>query len=91
MTDGRGYELADATYPLPVDAGVTIPEEIRCLVDAGWAWDGNKLVHPEDKSFGECIRSVDSSKIGDARASRRRNRAGRARGTREEQRMRGGQ
>src|SRR4051812_44598931 len=65
MTDGRGYELADATYPLRVDAGVTIPEEIRCLVDTGWTWDGNKLVHPGDKDIWRMYTKVDSSKIGD--------------------------
>ena len=37
MTHGQGYELEDSTHPL-VDVagpGVTILEEIRCLVDAG--------------------------------------------------------
>ena len=46
MTDGKSYELAEATYPLAVAGGteVTILEEIRCLLDAGWTWDGDKLV-----------------------------------------------
>jgi hypothetical protein len=30
-------------------AGVTIGEEIQCLLAAGWTWDGDKLVHPRDK------------------------------------------
>ncbi len=28
---------------------VSIGDEIRCLLDAGWTWDGDKLVHPEHK------------------------------------------
>lgn len=67
MTRESAYELADATYPLVVDAGVTILEEIRCLVDAGWSWDGNKLVHPKDKDIWRMYQKVDSSKIGNSR------------------------
>src|SRR4051794_40195511 len=59
MTDRRGYELADATYPLAVNAGVTISEEIRCLLDAGWTWEGNKLVHPGDKDIWRMYTKVD--------------------------------
>ncbi len=29
--------------------GVSIGDEIRCLLDAGWTWDGDKLVHPKHK------------------------------------------
>jgi hypothetical protein len=32
--------------------GVTIGEEIRCLIDAGWTWDGDKLVHPTYYGMG---------------------------------------
>jgi hypothetical protein len=70
MTDGRGYEIVGATYPLipeVTDAGVTIPEEIRCLLDAGWAWDGDKLVHPQDKGIWRMYKKVDSPKIGSPR------------------------
>jgi hypothetical protein len=58
--------LETATYPLRVDAGavVTIPEEIRCLLDAGWTWDGDKLVHPRDKDLWRTYTRVDSPKIG---------------------------
>lgn len=26
---------------------VSIGDEIRCLLDAGWTWDGDKLIHPQ--------------------------------------------
>ncbi len=66
MTDGQTYELEMATYPLVVDAGagVTIPEEIRCLLDAGWTWVGDKLVHPRDKGIWRMYIKVNSPKIG---------------------------
>jgi hypothetical protein len=67
MTDGRGYEIVEATYPLipeVTDAGVTIPEEIRCLLDAGWTWDGDTLVHPQDRGTWRMYKKVDSPKIG---------------------------
>ena len=67
MTDGRGYEIVESTYPLipeVTDAAVTIPEEIRCLLNAGWAWDGDKLVHPQDKGIWRMYEKVDSPKIG---------------------------
>jgi hypothetical protein len=67
MTAGREYELEEATYPLipeAVDAGVTIPEEIQCLLDAGWTWDGEKLVHPQDKGVWRLYTKVDSPRIG---------------------------
>ena len=67
MTDGRGYEIEETTYPLiteVTDAGVTILEEIRCLLDAGWAWDGDTLVHPQDKGIWRMYKKVDSPKIG---------------------------
>jgi len=67
MTKGQGFELADATYPLVVDARVTILEEIQCLLDAGWTWDGDKLVHPKDKDIWRMYTKVDSSKIGSQR------------------------
>jgi hypothetical protein len=66
MTNGQAYELEDATYPLLeiVDAGVTIPEEIQSPFDAGWTWDGDKLVHPKDKDIWRMYTKVDSPKIG---------------------------
>src|SRR3954462_11232281 len=66
MTDVRGYEIVEAAYPLipeVADAGVTIPEEIRCLLDAGWAWDGDKLVHPQDKGIWRMYKRVVSPRI----------------------------
>ena len=67
MAAERGYELEEATYPLiaeVVDAGATIPEEIQCLLDAGWTWDGDKLVHPKDKDVWRKYTKVNSPKIG---------------------------
>jgi hypothetical protein len=66
MTARQGYDLAETTYPLRIDAreGVTIPEEIRCLLDAGWTWDGDKLVHPSYKDIWRKYTKVDSPKIG---------------------------
>lgn len=45
-------------------AGVTIGEEIRCLLAAGWTWDGDKLVHPEDRNMHKIYTRVNSSKSG---------------------------
>jgi hypothetical protein len=61
MTDGKTYDLAEATYPLAVagSTGVTIAEEIRCLLDADWMWDGDKLVHPQHQGAKTGIASVD--------------------------------
>jgi hypothetical protein len=67
MTDDREFEFADATYPLVVDAGVALNEEIQCLLDAGWTWDGNKLVHPKDKDIWRKYKKVDSPKIASQR------------------------
>ena len=67
MAAGCGYELEEATYPLApevVDAGVTIPEEIQCLLDAGWTWDGDRLVHPRDKDLWRMYTKVNSPRIG---------------------------
>jgi hypothetical protein len=68
MTAGQGYELAETTYPLRVDeeAGVTLLEEIRRLLDAGWTWDGDKLVHPSDKDIWRIYKKVDSPKVGNS-------------------------
>ena len=67
MTRESAYELADEIYPLVVDAEVPLAEEIRCLVEAGWTWDGNRLVHPNDKDIWRMYKKVDSSKIGNSR------------------------
>jgi hypothetical protein len=66
MTAGQGYDLAETTYPLRVDASarVTIPVEIRCLLDTGWTWDGDKLMRPSDKDIWRKYTKVDSPKIG---------------------------
>jgi hypothetical protein len=45
------------------DAGVTIGEEIRCLLAAGWTWDGDKLVHPGDKDCWTMYKRIDANKI----------------------------
>lgn len=76
MAEGQEFDLEMATYPLipevteypliseATDAGVTIPEEIRCLLDAGWAWDGDKLVHPKHKGIWRMYTRVNSPMIG---------------------------
>ena len=68
MIAGQGYELEEATYPLHVEmcASVSIAEEIQCLLDAGWTWDGNKLVHPRDNDIWRMYTKVDSPKIGNS-------------------------
>jgi hypothetical protein len=33
------------------DKGVTVGEEIRCLLAAGWVWDEDSLVHPTSKNI----------------------------------------
>ena len=69
MTDATTYELAEATYPLAVagSTGVTIAEEIRSLLDAGWTWDGDKLVHPQYRELWRMYTKMDSPKLGDSR------------------------
>jgi hypothetical protein len=70
MSCGQTYELEVAAYPLipgVVDAGVSIPEEIQCLLDAGWTWDGDKLVHPNDKDIWRMYKRTDSPKVGSER------------------------
>jgi hypothetical protein len=65
MNDGQEYELETATYPLleNVDAGVPIPAEIQCLLDAGWTWDGDKLVHPKARDIWRKYQRIDSPRI----------------------------
>jgi len=41
-----------------VDERVTVGEEIRCLLDAGWTWDGDKLSIPLITAFGLCIKGL---------------------------------
>jgi hypothetical protein len=68
--DGQVYELEMATYPLipeVVDANVSIPAEIQCLLDAGWTWDGDKLVCPRDKDIWRMYKRIDSPKVGSDR------------------------
>jgi len=42
---------------------VTVGEEIRCLLDAGWTWDGDKLVHPTHNGIWTMYKRIDSSGI----------------------------
>jgi hypothetical protein len=70
MTDGQVYELEITTYPLipeVVDAGVSILEEIQCLLNAGWTWHEDKLVHPKDKDIWRMYKRIDSPKVGTER------------------------
>jgi hypothetical protein len=55
-----------ATYPLVpelVDDFVPIPEEIRSLLDAGWRWDGDKLVNPQNHDIWRQDKRIDSPKV----------------------------
>src|SRR6516165_9485582 len=45
------------------DTGVTIGEEIECLVAAGWRWDGDTLIHPKNEDIWITYRRVDSRGI----------------------------
>ena len=51
MADGQEYP------------GVSIGDEIRCLLDAGWTWDGDKLVCPHAKDTWTRYKRIDSSKV----------------------------
>jgi hypothetical protein len=46
---------------------VPIPEEIRCLLDAGWTWDGDKLVNPKNNDMWRQYKRIDSPKVSSAR------------------------
>jgi hypothetical protein len=43
--------------------GVSIEDEIRCLLDAGWTWEGDKLVCPQDKDTWTRYKRIDSNKV----------------------------
>lgn len=45
------------------DAGVTIGEEIECLVAAGWRWDGDTLIHPKKENIWITCQRADSRGI----------------------------
>lgn len=45
------------------DAGVSIGEEIECLVAAGWRWDGDTLIHPKNEDIWIAYRRADSRGI----------------------------
>jgi hypothetical protein len=66
VANGYTYELALETYPLVVESEVTIAEEIQCLLDAGWRWDSDRLVHPKDRDIWRMYKRVDSPKVGNA-------------------------
>ena len=66
MSDRQTYDLESATYPLVsevVEAGVPIPEEIQCLLGAGWTWDADKLVHPKNNAIWRMYKRIDSPKV----------------------------
>jgi hypothetical protein len=44
-------------------AGVSIGEEIECLVAAGWRWDGDTLIHPKNEGIWITYRRADSRGI----------------------------
>jgi hypothetical protein len=43
------------------DAAVTVGEEIRCLLAAGWTWNGDTLVHPGHKGSWTMYKRIDFS------------------------------
>jgi hypothetical protein len=43
------------------DAAVTVGEEIRCLLAAGWTWNGDTLVHPGQKDSWTMYKRIDFS------------------------------
>ena len=45
------------------DTGVSIGEEIECLVAAGWRWDGDTLIHPKNEGIWITYRRADSRGI----------------------------
>ncbi len=70
MTDRQTYDLEMATYPpvpADVDAPVPILEEIQCMLGAGWKWDGDKLVNPQNNEIWRQYKRVDSPKINSKR------------------------
>jgi hypothetical protein len=46
------------------DPPVTVGEEIQCLLTAGWAWDGDKLVHPSRKEVWTEYKRTDAQGFG---------------------------
>jgi hypothetical protein len=42
---------------------VSVGDEIRCLLDAGWTWDGDKLACPQDKEIWTRYKRIDSNKV----------------------------
>ena len=46
------------------DSGVTVGEEIRSLLAAGWKWNGDKLVHPGSENTWVAYKRADTSGIG---------------------------
>jgi hypothetical protein len=45
------------------DAGVSIGEEIECLVAAGWMWVGDTLIHPNNENIWITYRRANSRGI----------------------------
>ena len=45
------------------NSGVSIGDEIRCLLDAGRTWDGGKLVCPHAKDTWTRYKRIDSKKV----------------------------
>jgi hypothetical protein len=55
----EGSPMADGQE----DAGVTIGEEIQCLLATGWTWDGDKLVHQKSKNIWIMYKRADTGGI----------------------------
>ena len=51
-------------FDIQDEAAVTILEEIQVMLDAGFTWDGDKLVHPRDKDIWRMYTRTDCPKIG---------------------------
>jgi hypothetical protein len=48
-------------------AGMTIGEEIQCLLAAGWKWEKDMLVHPRHSNIWIMYKRVDSCELGEKR------------------------
>lgn len=46
------------------DPPITVGEEIQCLRAAGWAWDGDRLVHSSRKEVWTEYKRTDSQGFG---------------------------
>jgi hypothetical protein len=68
MLRGWSKRRATAMADGQQDAGMTIGEEIPCLLAAGWRWEKDTLVHPRHRNIWIMYKRVDSCELGEKRA-----------------------